>query len=146
MKLLVRKNLSVQVALLLTCFSLPAQAATSTVNMTTSVTVVKTCSLTTPSMNFGNKTKIVATDTASTNVNVVCSAGTPYSISFSPTIAMTAGIGTLTGPGGNLQFQASLATSAGTGTNSHVMNGTMIASPITTPGLYQNTFLIYVNY
>ncbi|MDE2447085.1 MAG: spore coat protein U domain-containing protein [Alphaproteobacteria bacterium] len=123
-----------------------SQAATTTFNMTTSVTVVKTCKISAPSMNFGNKTKIVATDTASTNVSVTCSAGTPYNISFSPTFAMTSGIGTLTGPGGNLQFQATLATSAGTGTASHVMNGQMIASPITTQGLYQNTFLIYVNY
>ena len=123
-----------------------ALAATQSVNLTTRVTVVQSCAINASQMNFGNMSTIVGTETATSNVKVTCSAGTPYSVSYRPNLVMTTGIATLVGPGTNILAQVTLATSAGTGTGTHIMNGVLQVKPYPTPGLYQNTFLIYVNY
>lgn len=123
-----------------------ALAATQTLTLTTSINVVQTCAINASAMNFGNVTKVLGTETATSTVAVTCSAGTPYSVSFRAGSVLTSGFGNLAGPGGNVQVFVSLATTAGTGTGSHVMNGKLTASAITTQGLYQNNFLIYVNY
>lgn len=121
-------------------------AATQSVTLSTRVTVVQTCAITATQMNFGNMATIVGTEAAASNVKVTCSAGTPYSVSFRPNLVMTTGIATLVGPGTNILAQVTLATSTGTGTGSHIMNGVLQVKPYPTPGIYQNTFLIYVNY
>ena len=122
------------------------QAATSTITLTTSVTIVQSCAVTVTSMNFGNVTAVTGTETTTSNAKVTCSAGTPYAVSFAPGAVQTSGFGNLIGPGGNIQVFVSLGTTAGTGTGTHVLNGKLTASPITTTGLYQRNFLIYVNY
>lgn len=121
-------------------------AATQSVTLNSRVNVVQTCAINVPPMNFGNMATIVGTETASTNVAVTCSAGTPYAVSFRPGLVMTTGIATLVGPGTNILAQVTLATSTGTGTGTHIMNGVLQVKPYPVPGLYQNTFLIYVNY
>ncbi len=123
-----------------------ATAATSTFSFTTQINVTANCSVNVTSMNFGNITAVTGTETASSVATVKCNLGIPYSVSFRPAAVLTAGTGTLTGPGGNISFFVSLATSAGTGSGTHTLNGKLTASPITTQGLYQNNFLIYVNY
>lgn len=123
-----------------------AIAATQTTSLTTKVTVVQSCAITASQMNFGNMATIVGTETASSNVAVTCSAGTPYSVSFRPNLVMISGIATLVGPGTNILATVTLATSTGTGSNTHIMNGILQTKPYPAPGLYQNTFLIYVNY
>ena len=123
-----------------------ANAASKSIALTTSVTITQSCAVTVSSMNFGNITAVTGTEVTTSTAKVTCSAGTPYSVSFRPGAVQTSGFGNLAGPGGNIQVFVSLATSAGTGTGSHIMNGKLTASPITTTGLYQNNFLIYVNY
>jgi Spore Coat Protein U domain len=123
-----------------------ALAATQTFNLTTQINVTASCAVNVTSMNFGNVVTVTGTETASSVATVKCNLGIPYSVSFRPAAVMTAGTGTLTGPGGNITFFVSLATSTGTGSGNHTLNGKLNASPITTQGLYQNNFLIYVNY
>lgn len=123
-----------------------ALAATQSIALTTKVTVVQTCAINVSPMNFGNMATIVGTETATSNVAVTCSAGTPYAVSFRAGSVLTSGIATLVGPGTNILAQVTLATSTGTGTGAHIMNGVLQVKPYPTPGLYQNTFLIYVNY
>ena len=123
-----------------------ASAATTTFNFTTKVNVTANCAVNVTSMNFGNITAVTGTETASSVATVKCSLGIPYSVSFRAAAVLTAGTGTLAGPGGNITVFVSLATSSGTGSGAHTLNGKLTASPITTQGLYQNNFLIYVNY
>jgi spore coat protein U-like protein len=123
-----------------------ANAASKSIALTTSVTITQACAITVTSMNFGNITAVTGTETTTSTAKVNCSTGTPYSVSFRPGAVQTSGFGNLAGPGGNIQVFVSLATSAGTSTGTHVLNGKLTASPITTTGLYQNNFLIYVNY
>ncbi len=123
-----------------------ALAATQSLSVTTSVNVVQTCAINVSAINFGNMATIVGTETATSNVAVTCSAGTPYNVSFRSAAVMTTGIATLVGPGTNILAQVTLVTSAGTGTGAHVMKGVLQVKPYPLPGLYQNTFLIYVNY
>ena len=121
-------------------------AATQTTSLTSKVTIVQTCAITASTMNFGNLATIVGTETATSNVKVTCSVGTPYSVSFRSGAVLTSGIATLVGPGPNILAQVTLVTSAGIGSNVHIMNGVLQAKAYPTPGVYQNTFLIYVNY
>jgi spore coat protein U-like protein len=134
-------------AFLLACaISHDATAASKSVALTTSVTITQACAITVTGMNFGNITAVTGTETTTSSAKVNCSAGTPYSVSFRAGAVQTSGFGNLAGPGGNIQVFVSLATSAGTSTGTHILNGKLTASPITTTGLYQNNFLIYVNY
>ena len=123
-----------------------AFAATKTITFTTQVNITSSCGVNVTSMNFGTVVAVTGTETASSVATVKCNLLIPYSVSFRPAAVMTAGTGTLTGPGGNITFFVSLATSSGTGSGSHTLNGKLNASAITTQGLYQNNFLIYVNY
>jgi spore coat protein U-like protein len=123
-----------------------ANAASKSIALTTSVTITQACAITVSSMNFGNITAVTGTEVTTSSAKVTCSAGTAYSVSFMPGAVQTSGFGNLAGPGGNIQVFVSLATSAGTSTGTHILNGKLTASPITTTGLYQNNFLIYVNY
>lgn len=132
--------------LLASAFAHNATAASKSIGLTTSVTITQSCAVTVSSMNFGNITAVTGTEVTTSTAKVTCSAGTPYSVSFRAGAVQTSGTGNLTGPGGNIQVFVSLATSAGTSTGSHILNGKLTASPITTTGLYQNNFLIYVNY
>ena len=123
-----------------------AVAASKSIALTTSVTINQACAITVSSMNFGNITAVTGTEITTSSAKVTCSAGTAYSVSFRPGAVQTSGTGNLTGPGGNIQVFVSLGTSAGTSTGTHILNGKLTASPITTTGLYQQNFLIYVNY
>jgi hypothetical protein len=123
-----------------------ASAATKAITFTTQVNVTASCGVNVTSMNFGTIVAVTGTETASSVASVKCNLAIPYSVSFRPAAVMTSGTGTLVGPGGNITFFVSLATSAGTGSGNHTLNGKLNASPITTQGLYQNNFLIYVNY
>lgn len=123
-----------------------AFAATQSFNLTTKITITASCSVSASAMNFGNRVAILGTETATSTVAVKCNLGIPYAVSFAPGAVQTTGIGSLAGPGGNIQFRATLATTAGTGSGNHVMNGILLVSPITTQGLYQNNFLVFVNY
>ncbi len=123
-----------------------AYAASKSIALTTSVTITQACAITVSSMNFGNITAVTGTEVTTSTAKVTCSAGTAYSVSFRPGAVQTSGTGNLTGPGGTIQVFVSLGTSAGTSTGTHILNGKLTASPITTTGLYQQNFLIYVNY
>jgi Spore Coat Protein U domain len=123
-----------------------ASAATTTFNFTTQITVTANCAINVTSMNFGNIVAVTGTETATSTATVKCSLGIPYTVSFRPNAVLTAGTGSLAGPGGNIPFFVSLATTSGTGSGSHTLNGKLNPSAITTQGLYQNNFLIYVNY
>jgi hypothetical protein len=123
-----------------------ASAATTTINFTTKVNVTANCAINVTSMNFGTRVAITGTETSTSTATVNCSLGIPYSVSFRAGAVQTSGTGTLPGPGGSLSVFVSLATSSGTGSGTHILNGKLNASPITTQGLYQNNFLIYVNY
>ncbi len=123
-----------------------ASAATTAITFNTRVNVTANCAINVTSMNFGTRVAITGTETATSTATVNCSLGIPYSVSFRAGAVQTSGTGNLVGPGGNISVFVSLATSTGTGSGSHLLNGKLNASPITTQGLYQNNFLIYVNY
>ena len=132
--------------LLASTFAHHAHAASQSIGLSTKITIIQSCAVTVSSMNFGNITAVTGTEVTTSTAKVTCSAGTAYSVSFRAGAVQTSGTGNLAGPGGNIQVFVSLATSAGTSTGSHILNGKLTASPITTTGLYQNNFLIYVNY
>lgn len=123
-----------------------AFAATKAITFTTQVNITSSCGINVTSMNFGTVVAVTGTETATSVATVKCNLLIPYSVSFRAAAVQTSGTGNLAGPGGNISVFVSLATSSGTGSGSHTLNGKLNASAITTQGLYQNNFLIYVNY
>src|SRR5258708_35330699 len=59
-----------------------AFAAQTSANFQARVTIQTSCVVTAGALDFGNVGVITGTETASSTVNINCSAGTPYTLSF----------------------------------------------------------------
>ena len=70
-------------------------AAQTSDNFQARITIVTSCIVTAADLDFGNVGVIVGGETATAAVNVNCSAGTPYTLSFDPLLSVTAYTGTM---------------------------------------------------
>jgi spore coat protein U-like protein len=122
------------------------------------VVVNANCIVVANDVDFGTVTQVAGTETASGTVSVRCSKNTPFTLSLSPTAAVTSATGTLAGAiAGNtdtVAYSVTLSGSSGTGAGMGVpqalaftINGALTtATPTLTPDTYTAARTLYVNY
>jgi spore coat protein U-like protein len=122
------------------------------------VVVNANCIVVANDVDFGTITQVAGTETASGTVSVRCSKSTPFTLSLSPTAAVTTATGTLAGAiAGNtdtVAYSVTLSGSSGTGAGMGVaqavafnINGALTAAaPTLTPDTYSAARTLYVNY
>ena len=67
---------------LLSVFAVPAFAQTATDTFQVSITIADDCSISADNMNFGSQTALSSLVDATSNITVVCSVGTAYTVSL----------------------------------------------------------------
>jgi spore coat protein U-like protein len=92
----------------LACAS-PAFAAQLAIDYQARVTIQTSCIVSAGQLNFGSVGAIMGGETAVSTVNVVCSAGTPYTLSFSPFGSVTNYNGAMINGAGSVAYSANLS-------------------------------------
>jgi spore coat protein U-like protein len=134
-------------AALLLAHNSHANAATRSRNFNVRINIVKACRISATAMNFGNMSKVLGTETSTSTLNVICSLGTPYSVSLRGGRALSILNVNLTNPAGNIiRTGLTLSATAGTTSGSHILTGKLVANANPALGLYQRTQTVYVNY
>jgi spore coat protein U-like protein len=129
----------------LACAS-PAFAAQLAVNFQARVAIQTSCTVTAGQLNFGAVGMIVGGESATSAVNVVCSAGTPYTISFNSLSSVTSYNGSMINGAGSVAYSAALSAAGGVGPGAHIINGVLIAQPTPPPAIYTDNRTVYLSY
>lgn len=124
----------------------PALAAQLAVNFQARVAIVTSCSVTAGQLNFGNVGTIVGGETAASTVNVVCSAGTPYTISFNSVSSVTSYNGSMVNGANSVAYSAALSAAGGIGPGTHTINGVLPAQVTPAAALYTDNRTVYLSY
>ncbi|MGH6854886.1 MAG: spore coat protein U domain-containing protein [Aestuariivirga sp.] len=132
-------------ALGLACAS-PALAAQLAVNFQARVQIQTSCLVTAGQLNFGAVGTIAGGETAVSAVNVVCSAGTPYTISFSSLSSVTNYSGSMVNGANSVAYSAALSAAGGLGPGSHTIDGVLPAQVTPPAALYTDNRTVYLNY
>ncbi|MBC8036398.1 MAG: spore coat protein U domain-containing protein [Rhizobiales bacterium] len=124
-----------------------AYAAQTSANFQARVNIQTACIVTASNLDFGNVGVIVGTETATSNVAVNCSAGTPFTMSFAAVgPAVTAYTSTMVNGAEDVAYSAALSGGGGTGAVNFTISGTL-PSQVTPPAaLYTENRVLYVNY
>ncbi|MBC8038342.1 MAG: spore coat protein U domain-containing protein [Rhizobiales bacterium] len=133
------------VALSLICAS-PVLAAQLAVNFQARVLIQTSCLVSAGQLNFGAVGTIVGGETAVSTVNVVCSAGTPYTISFSSLSSVTSYNGAMINGANSVAYSANLSAAGGTGPGTHTIDGVLPAQVTPIPALYTDNRTVYLSY
>jgi|GEM_PF-1867843 len=133
------------VALSLLCAS-PALAAQLAIDYQARINIQTSCLVTAGQLNFGAVGTIVGGETATSTVNVTCSAGTPYTISFSPLASVTNYNGTMINGAGNVAYSANLSAAGGIGPGTHTIDGVLSPQATPAPAIYTDNRTVYLNY
>jgi hypothetical protein len=125
-----------------------AYAAQTSDNFQARITIVTSCIVTAADLDFGNVGVIVGGETASAAVNVNCSAGTPYSLSFSalPAPLVTAYTGTMVNGAEDVAYSAALSGIGGIGPGSFTIDGSLPAQVTPPAAIYTDNRVLYLNY
>ncbi|HUR42899.1 MAG TPA: spore coat protein U domain-containing protein [Aestuariivirga sp.] len=124
----------------------PALAAQLAVNFQARVQIITSCSITAGQLNFGAVGIINGGETAVSTVNVVCSAGTPYNISFNPLSSITSYGGAMINGANSVAYSAALSAAGGIGPGTHTINGILSAQPTPPSALYTDNRTVYLSY
>ena len=97
-----------------------AQAAQTSANFQARITIQTACIVSATNLDFGNVGVINGGETATSNVSVNCSNGTPFGLSLDSATSVTAITGLMTnvGNGEDVDYSAALSSAGGTGTGS----------------------------
>ena len=127
-----------------------AFAVSTTTPLSLSVKIAPGCTISVTDMNFGTRTTVVGTETATSNVTVVCSGATLVYLSFTPvfSVAGTTKSSALTNPAGDkINFTMTQSGYVGFGSNLiGTLTGKLAATPNPPPGIYKSVETIYINY
>jgi spore coat protein U-like protein len=115
-------------------------------NFQARITIQTSCLVTAADLDFGNVGVIGGGETASANVDVNCSAGTAYTLSFDPVLSVTSFNDTMVNGAEDVAYSAAISAGGGTGPASYTINGVLPAQSTPTPGIYTDNHTIYVNY
>jgi spore coat protein U-like protein len=123
-------------------------AAQTSDNFKARITIVTSCIITAADLDFGNVGVIVGGETATAAVNVNCSAGTPYSLSFSAVAAplVTAYTGTMVNGIEDVAYSAALSGIGGVGPGTFTINGSLPAQVTPPAAIYTDNRVLYLNY
>lgn len=125
----------------------PAFAAQTSANFQARVNIQTACIVSATSLDFGNVGVIVGTETATSNVTVNCSAGTPFTMSFASSgPAVTAYTSTMVNGAEDVAYSAALSGGGGTGAVNFTIGGTLPAQITPPAALYTENRVLYVNY
>lgn len=123
-----------------------AFAAQTSANFQARVTIQTSCIVTAGILDFGNVGVIVGTETASSNVSVNCSAGTPYTLSFNSVSSVTAYNSTMVNGLEDVAYSAALSGSGGSGPGVFTISGALPVQVTPTAAIYTDNRTVYVNY
>lgn len=124
-----------------------ARAAQLIVPFEARITIITACTVSASNLNFGNVGIITGTQTTTATVNVVCSSGTPYALSFSGSSTVTAFTGQMSNSGNHVTYTATmLGPNAGTGSATHTILGSIPLQPTPPSAIYVDNRTIYLNY
>jgi spore coat protein U-like protein len=123
-----------------------AFAAQATANFQARVTIQTSCLVTAGSLDFGNVGVINGGETASSTVNVNCSAGTAYAIGFDTLALVTSYTGAMVNGLEDVAYSAALSGAAGVGPQTFTISGILPAQVTPTPAIYTDNRTVYVNY
>jgi len=113
----------------------------------TRVRIQTSCSVTAADLDFGPTGIIVANQTASATVQVVCSSGIPFALSFSPSSIATSFAGQMVNGANQVAYNATLiGSNSGIGSATRSIRGTLPGQPTPPPGLYTDNRTLYLNY
>jgi spore coat protein U-like protein len=115
-------------------------------NFQARITIQTSCLVTASDLDFGNVGVIAGGETASANVDVNCSAGTVYTLSFDSATSVTSFNDTMINGAEDVAYSAAISAGGGTGPGSYVISGVLPAQSTPTPGIYTDNHTIYVNY
>ncbi len=124
----------------------PAGAAQLAANFQARINLQTSCLVTATSLNFGNVGIIIGGETATAAVNVICSLGTPYTISFNASLPVTGYSGQMTSGVNQVNYSATLSGSGGIGPGSHTIDGVLLAQAAPPSGIYTDNRTVYLNY
>lgn len=124
----------------------PTLAAQLAVDFQARVTIQTSCTVTASQLNFGSVGTIMGGETAASTVNVVCSAGTPYTISFSPLASVTNYNGSMINGAGSVAYSANLSAAGGIGPGIHTIDGVLSLQATPAPAIYTDNRTVYLNY
>ncbi|MGH6821115.1 MAG: spore coat protein U domain-containing protein [Methylocella sp.] len=124
----------------------PAFAAQLAVNFQARVDIQTSCSVTASQLNFGNVGIINGGETAVSTVDVVCSAGTPYTISFNSLSSVTSYNGSMVNGANSVAYSAALSAAGGIGPNTHTIDGMLPAQATPPSALYTDNRTVYLSY
>ncbi len=124
----------------------PALAAQLAVNFQARVNIQTSCTVAAGQINFGAIGIINGGETAVSTVNVVCSAGTPYAISFNPLASVTNYNGSMVNGANSVAYSANLSAAGGIGPGIHTIDGVLPAQATPPSALYTDNRTVYLNY
>lgn len=141
-----RKYLLPLSAAALAAASSSAFAAQSSDNFQARINIQTACVVTAADLDFGNVGVIDGTEVTTAAVDVNCTAGTAYTLSFSASSAVTSYSSNMAFGANNVAYNASLSAGGGTGPASFTINGSLPLQTTPVPGTYTETRTLYVNY
>ncbi len=127
-------------------FAQPALAAQLAVNFQARISIQTSCTVSANQLNFGAVGTIMGGETAVSTVNVVCSAGTPYTISFSPLASVTSYNGSMINGAGSVAYSANLSAAGGIGLGTHTIGGVLTPQATPAPAIYTDNRTVYLTY
>jgi spore coat protein U-like protein len=133
--------------------SAPAFALQSSDGFSTTITIQTSCVVTAPDLNFGNVGVISGTETVTDNIDVNCSAGTAYWLSFNSdpllinqSIVLNAAAMD-NGAGSTVTYNAVIGGgAAGVGPALYPIIVSLPPQVTPAPGIYTDSQTVYVNY
>ena len=109
------------------------------------VTIQTSCAITVGDLDFGN-VGVISTHNASATVSIVCSQGTPFTLSFSNSSIVTTLAGLMSNGSNSVNYSAYLTSGGGTGSATAAIVGTVAPQPTPPTGVYTDNRTVYLNY
>ncbi|MCB1378610.1 MAG: spore coat protein U domain-containing protein [Alphaproteobacteria bacterium] len=115
-------------------------------NFQARITIQTSCIVTADDLDFGNVGVIVGGEAASANVDVNCSAGTAYTLSFDSASIVTSYNSSMVNGGSSVDYSAAISGGGGTGPATFTINGVLPNQVTPAAGIYTDNQTVYVNY
>jgi spore coat protein U-like protein len=125
---------------------MPAVAAQMGTFFQAHINIQTSCQVTATSVDFGNVGVISGGEQATGTVTVLCSSGTPYTMSLSPTAGVTALNGQMVNGGNQIGYALSLSSAGGSGPGSATLTAVLFTQPTPPGGTYIDNRTVYLDY
>ncbi len=131
-----------------------AYGAQTSANFQARISISTSCTVSATSLDFGPVGIINGGETATSAVNVNCSSGTLFDLSFDPVLTVTAYNGTMVNGPEDVAYSAALSLTGGTGGAGSGLGGSfnltidgLLPVQVSPPsGIYTDNRVLYVNF